>query len=334
MDPYIERELILVIMDMILLRRCAYRHLFFHRHHWWGGCCSVGDEENMFVWLSFWDCVVGGGHDKQRAIQYDKNKSHYKTEQRKRLVMVLFIALMGIMFKIGLKLYASTGFGDILGEEEYFNTAVCMESEKYSVPTTNSAYSSITDWNGNVKRWYRWYPLVLASLGEMMALWFGTMVGTVGYIMFVKKMGCRHSVVANHGPDSSHDSGHDSESGSDMDEYGILYESRLHGAIFLPQLFHGMTLFVCIYENSYMVRILGEVFVACFGYMSVGTILEKWYPPTLPLNSVAQPSSHARHSTSFLCKGLPYLVGCCFEMGVGFFLSQGDGMERVCRSLG
>ncbi len=32
-DPYIERELLLVLMDMILLRRTAYRHFFFNRSH-------------------------------------------------------------------------------------------------------------------------------------------------------------------------------------------------------------------------------------------------------------------------------------------------------------
>jgi len=54
------------------------------------------------------------------------------------------------------------------------------------------------------------------------------------------------------------------------------FRKEMNLAIIIPQLFHIMTLLVHIYEDSYMVRVLGFIFVSCFSYSAVHTVMERW----------------------------------------------------------
>jgi Predicted membrane protein len=235
-DPYIERELLLVVMDMILLRPCAYRHLFLNRYRWCHLFCSpavIGTAEN--------------GADTDIKTDTDTAPLHWRAKivqrvvKRKRLpliLLVLLVALTCLMLKMGLKLYDGNDDDHDKGKEGYLEIS-----------------SSIL------------YPLVISSFGEMVALWIGTIVTATTIMSFF---------LVDSSATKNDTSGHCNGIKSNEDSDSLFFFwMQLHFAIFLPQLFHFMTLFVHIYENSYMVRILGKMFVFCFGYMAVGTVMEK-----------------------------------------------------------
>ncbi len=56
-DPYVERELLLVIMDLLLLRKCAYRHTFHNRTHFGKIPLSSDDSRQIVSCLKLIFCV-------------------------------------------------------------------------------------------------------------------------------------------------------------------------------------------------------------------------------------------------------------------------------------
>jgi hypothetical protein len=281
-------------MDMILLRQCAYRHLFLNRYlpcHYVDSPQRLWTDNNADT-----ESTVDWGNMIMSLLQYDV-KQNEKNKRPPVVLLILLVALTCFMLKMGLKFYQDdTKVGDGIEQQQ----------QGYCPMRTSS-----------------FYPIAMSCVWEMMALWVGTIFTAI--IMSMDATANNHHDFKNEylndiciriDPDSS------------------FYWKQLHFAVLTPQLFHFITLFVHIYENSYMVRILGKTFVFCFGYMAVGTIMEKRMKMMtkkeedgmiMKLTKNKEIQTIEKRNTiiaNYNIYGLPFVVGCILEMILSLYFSS------------
>mmetsp|Transcript_1390 Transcript_1390/g.2529 ORF Transcript_1390/g.2529 Transcript_1390/m.2529 type:complete len:397 (+) Transcript_1390:32-1222(+) len=298
-DPYIERELLLVIMDMILLRRSAYRHLFLNR--WYRYCCRqrriVTDSDSSSERSKSGD----GWNDKilGEFFFFVKQQRHRHDPPMGLLVLLVGVTCMAL--QMGLKLYHDN---DDCNHGDHIDGYCTLPPRIY----------------------LNYYPHVLSCIGEMIVLWFGTVASAKIQSNQSKKNYLKDNMLKIARLLDGTIMKEEEEEEQDGSSY--FWNPQLFLAIFLPQLFHFVTLFVHIYESSYMVRILGKTFVFCFGYMAVGTVLEKRNIVRVSmmrkkmdvkddLHKVPVPSESDERNRLLLVghggHGLPFVVGSLLE---------------------
>jgi len=253
-DPYIERELLLVIMDMLLMRDCAYRHLFFNRSH---ALFEDGEESTKLYGV----LGIGDMYNLKNA-----------------LLGPAVCVLLRVLLKIQ---------GSYISSDEDLSS-FHMNSETNPLD-------------------YFWgvYPLLRASVVEFAALWTGTMLAA--YLCLKKTFAQMYTTRNQSALDLSATS-------SEM----IQFLKQMNLAIVIPQLFHFVTLFVHIYEKSFMVQLLGSAFVSCFTNMAVCTIMERVrYDYEAKFHSNKEDVNGRRNiakNISGMVSSLPFLVGLGIEL--------------------
>ena len=193
-DPYIERELLLVVIDMVLLRSSAYTHFLFNRK-----------------------CYI-------QALQ---QRQEHKTNGGKYGYNLLFNSLFMMIMAIFLKTMIQ------LKEKGVF---VCSFDRDESCPVINHR------------------QLLHAFLWSVFHL---------GWLV------CTSYVVARFILSFEHSNGR-----SRCDSSNRVRFDDICLSIFIPQIFHLVTLFVHMYEDSSGIRLLGSTFVACFHYYSLICIID------------------------------------------------------------
>jgi hypothetical protein len=270
-DPYIERELLLVIMDMMLLRTAAYRHLFFNRSH---ALYERGGPERYGA--------RGSGERNSSA----RTSSHtVAVTGMYSLKNVLLGVLACIMLRIALKLQGLPD-GPVPANMKNFQQQLC--------------------------------PLIYTSLLEFASQWGGTMAMAYACLHARTRKLAKTSVNSNTRGRAINAS-----------SLPIFFWNQLHMSIIIPQLFHIVTLLVHVYENSFMVRGLGSLFVPCFGYLAVHTIMERWlYQCNLMANDAnGAKDSEGKNVNASFTSIWPFLVGLVLELLVSMWVSK-DGLVR------
>lgn len=265
-DPYIERELLLVIMDMLLMRGCAYRHLFFNRSH-----ALFEDGEDNTTTKSSGVLGIGDMYNWKNALVGPA-------------VCVLLRSLLKIQ----------GSYIDISSDEDLSSFHINMNLE-----------SNPLDYFWGV------YPLLRASIVEFATPWMGTML--IAYLCRKKTFAQMYTTTTTNQSALTLDL---SVTSSEM----IQFLKQMNLAIVIPQLFQFVTLFVHIYEKSFMVQMLGSAFVSCFTYMAVCTIMERIqydYDAKFHSNKEALDVNGSRNvakNISGIVSSLPFLVGLGIEL--------------------
>jgi|AntRauTorckE5430_2_1112549.scaffolds.fasta_scaffold00341_1 hypothetical protein len=228
-DPYIERELLLVVMDMMLLRDCAYRHLFFNRSH---------------------------------AYQEKSKLSGHGDGGMYSLKNGILSSAVCVLLRVLLK----------------------MQGSKHS---SGEPFQQLL-------------PLLHSSVVQFAALWMGTMLTAY----FCQKM----SIV-------------NSSKSTQLSILEPMFWKQMHLAIIIPQLFHFVTLFVHIYENSLMIRLLGSIFVSCFSHMAICTVMERHYFQPVRYESDVKIHSQEKKISNMI-SSMPFLVGLGIELSTSIWESE------------
>lgn len=198
-DPYIERELLLVLLDMILLRSSAYTHFLFNRKHF---ILELQEQQ-----------------EQQR-----------KTKETKYGYALLFNVFTMMIVSTFLKTMIR------LKEE---GISICLFDDH------NDSDPYLMIHQGQLFRAFLWSTFHLGWLLSSSYL-------IVTFILSFETY----------------------NGGSKHDSSKMILLDQVCQSIFIPQLFHIVTLFVHMYEDSSGVRFLGSTFVACFHYYSLVSILE------------------------------------------------------------
>lgn len=234
-DPYIERELLLVVIDMVLMRPKAYRHFFFNRTH-------------------------------ALATKIDNNEISFNFYSSKNAIVLLLIC---IAFRAMLNTK-----NDIEFKDEMLDTSVIHDMNIILVGI--------------------FIPFLYQSTIEMISLCLGSILSAI-YILSTRN---KKGIIDNSNKK--------------------LFMSQMFAAMVMPQLFHLVTLFVHIYEDSLTVRLLGIAFVKCFTFMSAFIVMESW---TFFLNENASSSKVKKNISD--CRGhdanhLSQILTSCLPVAIGF----------------
>jgi len=254
-DPYIERELLLVVMDMMLVRDCAYRHLFFNRSH-----------------------ALNEKHQDKSKASSGGDSGMYSLKNG------ILGAAVCVLLRLSLKVQGSY----ISNDKDLGSLLVDMEIH----PT---------------ECFWQVLPLLHASMVQFAALWMGTM--STAYLcqrwLFVQSSKATQQSIL--------------EPTAGTRETRLFWK-QMNLAIIIPQLFHFVTLFVHIYENSLMVRLIGSVFVSCFSYMATYTVVERRTFQSIQHESNAESHSHEEiivpKKVTSMFSGLPFLFGLGIEFSI------------------
>jgi len=235
-DKYIERELLLVCMDIILFRKHAYRHLLFNRSlmrrksvEERSKMTKTTEEKNSNLFMDFicsWD---------------DENWFN--------MIIGLFII---VSFRVILKV---EGFQSVIASSEQSDTCHSNYYDQTSHSDTTTL-SQAMDYIDNQSSLIQIGISFAITSMEYILLYFGTVFTT----MFLIKQ-----ISRSNSPSSK----------QHYCNLSSTISREIYLAIFLPQLFNIVTLIVHIYEHSSTVRLLGSIFVFSFNYMAVNCVLER-----------------------------------------------------------
>lgn len=192
LDPYIEREVLLVLMDMMLLRSASYIHFIFNRKRYIQGFLQQGNDTAAL------EC----------SFLYNST------------ALTLVVAIMKTLLKC-------------IGNNEFF----CLLSMDDSLCSTN--------------RYQIYFRFAVWSVSDM----FWLVTWSFLMITILLRLVC--SSIFN----------------NDVQFKAFLLD-QIYLSIMIPHIFHTVTLFVQMYENSSEVRFLGSIFVACFSFCSMNCMIE------------------------------------------------------------
>ena len=280
-DPYIEYELLLVCMDMILFRKNAFRHFLFNRSLLIGGNC--GNNMDM----DYNDNITHtSGTSKQEKEEEESNEcfeficswgnhigyhgSYYIN------VMIVIIGIVGLQTILKIQgldeetgiISTTTTIPPLLPET---TNTICEwdDTSELHLQQNTMNQSMITSCNGGdgtlpIQHVLSLYLMIgFMCLLEYIVLYIGTLMST----LFIHKIASTTSTTIT------------TSSSSSILSSSISYTSsisrQLYLAIFIPQLFNIITLLVHIYENSPIVRIIGSILIFGFNFMAVHCIIER-----------------------------------------------------------
>lgn len=238
-DPYVERELLLVVMDMMLLRSSAYRHFFFNRYaasRTSTSTSGAGEVEfNLYsLQNSCIGCLVCFVLRTILKLQGVKNgpgsESHFDAEGESRDSdeVQFFLYLTGPLIMQSLIEFSLLWFFIMISSWIYLRVQIHFLNHMKTA-----------------KREF---------------------LGSANFMKADKK---NDSIQAKYNPKVSRQ--------GKILSIPACFWGQMHMAIVVPQLFNIITISVHIYENSSMVRGIGSsIFVPSFGAMAVKTVLERF----------------------------------------------------------
>lgn len=233
-DPYVERELLLIFMDIALLRVAAYRHLLFHRSDLFG------------------------------ILPLRMNPSTTIQEVVKRSLKIIFsLSLLETYLKY-----------------EAFNQY--QNSMKEQILSSSLSYNYIFYSSPSVPHFF------FFSLSEHVLMVLGTALFLNKIITFL--------------PSSSK----------------LQFWMRIHNAILIPQIFKFLTVYTHIWENSPTIRILGSIFVLCYQWMAINTVVEQHQRV---IRAKLGEITLMRKPFARIMYGIPLLFGIILRSLVPLFLS-------------
>ncbi len=309
-DTYIEYELLLVCMDLMLYRKRAYRHLLFNRsycdYYYYngdgGGDVSGADKEGekiqnnrheqqntFFAFI----CTTSTKSTSTRTAQNGKDgkdkKDEYKLSSNVVIYILMIVVLKTVMKFQGLAVQVPVGEDEsshnYIYNQNYSSHNTCyyyypMDKIIFSTASTRMlrilSSSSLTSSlqlpipvSESEHYCYTFLPIFtvlgILSLAEYAILYFGTLGCTQFAARRIGQLQQQHQQQQQQTqlqpPSSSLPS--------------INIARDIYLAIFLPQLFHIVTLLVHIYESSSTVQFIGSAFTCSIMCMAVHCVVER-----------------------------------------------------------
>lgn len=294
-DTYIEYELLLVCMDLLLYRKRAYRHLLFNRSFCdYRQGTGSGDGDNDDAENNDNADNGNGGTDDKKGEEHqhihERQKSFFtficttstKDGKNKFSSNVAIYIVMVVLLKTILKLQGLTvGVEEVEGAAEnqnYYDDDYDYENNHnacyYYYPMDKIIFSTASmrilrrlssfEISESEHYCYTFLPiftvLSMLSILEYAILYFGTLIST--------KFAARHIAQLH----------------QSQQQFGLRQRSALRSiviardiylAVFLPQFFHIVTLLVHIYESSSTVQFIGSGFTCSIMYMAVHSVVER-----------------------------------------------------------
>ena len=274
-DPYIERQLLLVVMDILLLRPPAYRHLIFNRQ----GISQNGSVG--WLWGSQWD----------------------ETWRVKNGCVTI---LPGVLFAVCL--LAQMKFESLRCQE---NIIMSMGGDSNMNSESKCFSYSLLESDTTVD--FPMLLLLLHSSLEYFSLWFAT--SFMSHIMLGRILRSSNKSEEPKEGTEMNQTDTDDGNKYDERTAALLLRRELFKATHIPHLFHIITLLVHIYEHSPTVRLLGRGLITIYHWYFVSCVLERTvrYKISIESKVLDKESNWFWVLIYRLIPGFPLVVGFAFQ---------------------
>jgi hypothetical protein len=266
-DPYIEREVLLIVLDCILLRIQAYRHVLYNR-------ILLHDD---------------GGVDENAGIHKEQHKSNSSASS----LLEQFSSKRVIQFLLAWCLLDAYLTWETLIDQNSNHTTTNLAATTASGETTSLSSSSS----------FAMVWIALTSLVGIVLQW----MAVYWYLLSWQRLRPRplplpllHEVHSSSSLSSIPTTTTNSHTTTSPEEF--LLSVQVYLALVLPSSFSVVTVLVIIWENTRMVRLLGSVLIAgwqCLALSVVSTTTAMPFsssssslPPTSPQGQACQNNHH------------------------------------------